>query len=1088
VIGAVIEWSARHRVAVILAAILAAIAGAWSMVRVPLDALPDLSDTQVIVYSRWDRSPDVVDAQLTSPIVTALLGAPRVKTVRGVSDFGASYVYVIFEDGTDIYWARSRTLEYLSPVLARLPQGATSELGPDATGLGWIFQYVLADTTGTHSLSELRSYQDWYLRYHLKSVRGVADVASVGGYVRQYQVNVNPNRLRAYGLPISRVVDAVRSGNSDAGGRVLEFGGAEYMVRGLGYARSAADLENIALGASGGGTPVRVKDVADVVLGPEVRRGVTDLDGAGEAVSGIIIMRQGENALDVIGRVKAKLREVEAGLPDGVKVVPIYDRSDLIRKSIDNVTWTLVEIMITVAAVILLFLWHVPSAVIPIVTIPLAALAAFVPFRMAGVTANIMSLGGIAIAVGALVDASIVIVEQTHKKLERWQESGGVGDHRAVVLAAMKEVAPPAFFALLVIGVSFLPVLTLEGQEGRLFTPLAYTKSLCMLVAAVLAVTLDPALRLLLTRVRPFRFRPASICRAVNAVAVGTIHAEERHPISRRLVRAYEPVAVWSLKHPWLVVGAAVTAMAVTVPIYQRLGSEFMPPLDEGTILYMPSTVPGISIGTAELLLRSTDRLIKQFPEVDRVLGKAGRADTPTDPAPLSMFETIVTLKPVSEWRTRPTWYSSWAPRWTLAVLRRITPDHISREQLVRELDEAVDVPGLSNAWTMPVKGRTGMLTTGIRTPIGLKIAGGDVATIDRIGASVETILSRVAGARRVFAERSASGRFLDITWNREEIARYGLSIDEAQAVVQHAIGGENVTTTIEGRERYPVNVRFMSDFRSDVGELARLPVPTPSRDRQVPLAQLATIAVATGPAMLRNENGLLTGYVYVDLAGRDVRSYIDEADRLLAAGLTLPPGYTVTWSGEYEDMQRVADRLTLVVPATAIVILLLLFMSTQSMAKTLLVALAAPFSAIGAVWFLYALGYNMSVGVWVGVIALLGVDAETGVFMLLYLDLACEQARREGRLRSRADLRDAILQGAVKRLRPKVMTVATMFLGLLPIMWASGTGADVMKRIAAPLVGGILTSFLLELLVYPPLYEIWNSRRLEIGTTDQPR
>ena len=1079
-IAAVIEWSARHRFVVVMAAVLAAIAGAWSMIHVPLDALPDLSDTQVIVYSRWDRSPDVVDAQVTYPIVTALLGAPRVKTVRGVSDFGYSYVYVIFEDGTDIYWARSRILEYLSPVLSRLPQGATTELGPDATGLGWVFQYVLADESHSHTLAELRSYQDWYLRYHLKSVRGVADVASLGGYVRQYQVNVDPNRLRAYGLPIGRVVEAVRRGNSDVGGRVIEFGGAEYMVRGRGYAQSAADLENIALAATDGGTPVRIKDVGDVVLGPELRRGATDLDGTGEAVSGIVVMRHGENALDVIGRVKAKIREVEAGLPAGVKVVPIYDRSDLIKKSIDNVTSTLVEIMITVAVVILAFLWHVPSAVIPILTIPLAALAAFVPFRMAGVTANIMSLGGIAIAVGAMVDASIVVVEQTHKKLERWKESGGGEDYRTVVIGAMKEVGPSSFFALLLIGVSFLPVLTLEGQEGRLFTPLAYTKSLCMVVAGVLAITLDPALRLLLTRVRRFDFRPAWICKAANAVAVGTIHSEEEHPISRRLIRVYEPIANWSLRRPWIVIGIAVAALIVTIPIYQRLGSEFMPPLDEGTIFYMPSTVPGISMANAEKLLRSSDRLIKQFPEVDRVLGKTGRADTPTDPAPLSMLETIITLKPTSEWRTVPTWYSPWAPEWARRVLRRMTPDHISQEELVRELDEAVDIPGLSNAWTMPVRARTGMLTTGIRTPIGLKISGGDVATIDAIGSRAEAILSCVPGARRVFAERIGSGLFLDITWNREQIARYGLSIDDAQTIVQNAIGGENVTTTIEGRERYPVNVRYMSDFRSDVGELARLPIPTSSGQRHVPLAQLATIAAATGPAMVRSENGLLTGYVYVDLAGRDARSYAKEGGRLLSRSLTLPPGYTISWSGQYEDLQRVTERLMVVVPATVVLMLLLLYLNTRSIAKTFIVALAVPFSAIGAVWFLYLLGYNMSVGVWVGLIALVGVDAETGVFMLLYVDLACEQARREGRLRSRAALQEAIVQGAVKRLRPKVMTVATMFFGLLPIMWASGTGSDVMKRIAAPLVGGILTSFLLELAVYPPLYQIWKWRDLK--------
>jgi copper/silver efflux system protein len=1079
VIAAVIEWSARHRVAVVLAAILAAIAGAWSMRRVPLDALPDLSDTQVIVYSRWDRSPDLVDAQVTHPIVTALLGAPRVKAVRGVSDFGASYVYVVFEDGTDIYWARSRTLEYLSPLLSRLPQGATTELGPDATGLGWVFQYVLADESRTHSLAELRSVQDWYLRYHLRSVRGVADVASVGGYVRQYQVNVDPNRLRAYGLPVSRVVEAIRSGNNDVGGRVIESGGAEYMVRGRGYAQSAADLESVALGATDRGTPIRVRDVGDVVLGPELRRGAIDLDGAGEAVSGIVVMRQGENALDVIARVKAKLREVEAGLPRGVKVVAIYDRSELITKSIDNVTSTLVEIMITVAAVIALFLWHVPSALIPILTIPLAALAAFIPFRLAGLTANIMSLGGIAIAVGAMVDASIVVVEQTHKKLERWKEAGAGGDYRTAVITAMTEVGPPGFFALLLIGVSFLPVLTLEGQEGRLFAPLAYTKTMCMIVAAVLAVTLDPALRVLLIRVRRFDFRPSWICTAANAIAVGTIHSEEAHPISRRLIRAYEPVAIWSLKHPALVVGAAAIALAVTVPIYQRLGAEFMPPLDEGTILYMPSTVPGIAIGHAERLLRASDAAIKQFPEVDRVLGKAGRADTPTDPAPLSMFETIVTLKPTAEWRTVPRWYSSWAPEWAQTLLRRVAPDRISHEDLVRELDQAVDVPGLSNAWTMPIKGRTGMLTTGIRTPIGLKISGGDVATLDRLGARAEAILSGISGARRVFAERNGTGLFLDITWNREQIARHGLSIDAAQTIVQHAIGGENVTATVEGRERYPVNVRYMSDFRSDVGELARLAIPTAAGQRHVPLAQLATIAAATGPAMLRNENGLLTGYVYVDLAGRDAGSYVDEAARALAAGLTLPPGYSVSWSGQHEDMRRVIERLKAVVPATIVLILLLLYINTRSIAKTLLVSLAVPFSAIGAIWLLYLLGYNMSAGVWVGLIALVGVDAETGVFMLLYLDLACEQARRAGRLSSRADLQHAILQGAVRRLRPKVMTVAAMFLGLLPIMWASGTGSDVMKRIAAPLVGGILTSFLLELVVYPPLYQMWKQRAL---------
>ena len=1081
----IIEHSAKHRVPVILAALAAAVAGWWSMQRVPLDALPDLSDSQVIVYSRWDRSPDVIEDQVTYPIVTSLLGAPRVKAVRGVSDFGYSFVYVVFEDGTDIYWARSRTLEYLSPVLSRLPQGVTTELGPDATGLGWVFQYVLVDESREHSLAELRSYQDWFLRYHLKTVSGVADVASLGGYVREYQVNVDPNRLRSYGLAVSRVVDAVRSGNNDVGGRVIEVGGTEYMVRGRGYVRSVGDLENIVVTSNEQGTPIRVKDVADVVLGPDMRRGAADLDGTGEAVSGIVIMRNGENALDVIQRVKDRIRSVENGLPAGVKVVPIYDRSDLIRKSIDNVESTLIEIMITVALVVLLFLWHVPSALVPLITIPVAVLISFIPFRMLGLTANIMSLGGIAIAVGALVDAAIVVVEQTHKKLERWQATDRREDYRNVVIGAVKEVGAPSFFALLLIAVSFLPVLTLEAEEGRLFKPLAYTKTLCIIVAAILAITLDPALRLLFTRVKAFRFRPALASRAANALAIGTIHSEEKHPVSGALMRLYAPVAVWSLRRPWMAIGVACMLLVATIPVYGRLGSEFMPPLDEGTLFYMPSTMPGISIGNAQNLLQVTDSIVKRFPEVDRVLGKAGRAETPTDPAPLSMLETIITLKPTSEWRRTETWYSSWAPGWIKPVFRRFTPDHISQDELVRQMNEALDIPGVANAWTMPVKARTAMLTTGVRTPLGLKISGADINTIEQIGSRVEKVLAQVPGTRSVFAERTGTGYFLDVDWKREELARYGLSIDDVQSVVQNAIGGENVTTTIEGRERYPVNVRYMPDFRNDIGELGHLPVPASGGQRQIPLDQLATIATVTGPSMVRNEGGLLTGYVYVDLADHDASGYVQEAGPLLAAQVVLPPGYAMSWSGQYEAIERVRERLTLVVPLTLLLIVLLLYLNTRSLTKTAIVLLAVPFSAIGAIWFLYLLGYNMSVGVWVGLIALLGVDAETGVFMLLYLDLAYEQARREGRLRTIADLRDAILQGAVKRLRPKFMTAATMLVGLLPIMWATGTGSDVMKRIAAPLVGGILTSFLLELVIYPPLYQIWKGRSLPAASRE---
>jgi copper/silver efflux system protein len=1076
-IDRVIEWSATHRWLVVLIALAAAAAGWWSLRRVPLDAVPDLSDTQVIVYSRWDRSPDVIEDQITAPIVAALVGAPHVRTVRGISDVGSSFVYVIFDEGTDLYWARSRTLEYLSPVLPRLPQGTTTELGPDATGLGWVFQYALVDSTGAHSLAELRSLQDWYLRSHLKAVPGVADVASLGGYVRQYQVNVDPHRLRAYNLTIARVVDAVRSGNSEVGGRVIEFGGAEYMVRGHGYLKSRADLENIVLAPGEGGTPIRIRDVGEVALGPDQRRGAADLDGTGDVVSGIVIARQGENTYDVIARVKDKLRAIEGGLPRGVTVVPIYDRSRLIEQSISTIRWTLIEIMLTVTVVILLFLWHVPSALIPVVTIPIAVLIAFIPFRLMGLSANIMSLGGIAIAIGALVDASIVVVEQTHKKLELWQQEGRHGDYRRVVIDAVREVGAPSFFALLVIAVSFLPVLTLEAQEGRLFRPLAYTKSLSMVVAAILAITLDPALRLLFMRREPFVSGPSLLRRAANALVVGRIRSEATHPISRVLTGIYRPVALWSLRRPGIVIAAACAMLLATIPIYARLGSEFMPPLNEGTLLYMPSTLPGISIANAQKLLQSTDRIIKKFPEVDRVLGKTGRAETPTDPAPLSMLETVITLKPTSEWRRVRTWYSSWAPAWAAAVFRHVTPDRLSQDALIREMDRALEVPGVANAWTMPIKGRTAMLTTGMRTTVGLKVTAADLETIDAVGARIEAALPQVPGTRRVFAERNTGGYFLDVDWKREELARYGLSIDDAQSIVQNAIGGENVTTTIEGRERYPVNVRYMPDFRSEIGDIGRLPVQAADGRTQVPLSQLATISTRTGPSMIRNENGFLTGYVYVDLADRDVRSYVEEAKRVVAEQVQVPPGAAIAWSGQYEEMARVRNRLLLVVPLTLVLVVILLYLNTRSIVTTSIILLAVPFSAIGAFWFLYLLGYNMSAGVWVGLIALLGVDAETGMFMLLYLDLAYAQAKRENRLRSAAELRDAVIEGAVRRLRPKVMTVATMACGLVPIMLSTGTGADVMKRIAAPLLGGILTSFLLELVIYPPLFQAWKWR-----------
>ena len=1074
-INKIIEFSAANRLVVILMTVVLAVMGWWSMRHLPLDAIPDLSETQVIIYSKWDRSPDIVEDQVTYPIVSAMLGGPKVKTVRGFSDFGYSYVYVIFEEGTDIYWARSRTLEYLSAVQQRLPKGVETELGPDATGLGWVYQYALVDTTGTRSLAELRSYQDWYLRYYLKAVPGVAEVAPIGGFRQQYQVNLDPRKLQFYGIPLTRVLDAVKNNNSDVGGRLIEFGGTEYMIRGRGYAKSITDFENIAVSTSENGTVIRVGELGQVVLGPDLRRGVSDLDGGGEAVSGIVVMRQGQNALDVITRVKDKIRAIEPGLPAGLKIIPVYDRSDLIIRAIDNLKGTLAEVMITVSVVILFFLWHFPSAIIPIITIPLSVLIAFIPFRLMGISANIMSLGGIAIAIGAMVDASIVVVEQTHKKLEIWEQEGRKGDYKDVIITAVKEVGGPSFFALLVIAVAFLPVLTLEAQEGRLFKPLAYTKNLSMIVAAVLAITLDPALRILFTRFKLFTFRPAWLCRAANALAVGTIYPEQRHPVSRFLIKWYEPVVTWALRRRWLVIGGALFMVVVTIPAYLKLGSEFMPPLDEGSLFYMPSTMPGISVAEAQKLLQLTDRIIKRFPEVERVYGKAGRADTATDPAPLSMLETVITLKPKEQWRRTDTWYSSWAPGWLKFVFRPIWPDSISREELVAQLDAALKIPGVSNAWTMPIKGRIDMLTTGIRTPVGLKISGANLVQIEQIGGQVEALLRPLKGTRGVFAERTGGGYFLDITWNREELGRHGLSISQAQEAVQNAIGGENVTTTVEGRERYAVNVRYLRDFRSDIGALKRVLVPAFDGKRQIPLGDLAEVTVVDGPAMIRNEDGIMTGYVYVDITASDPAGYIADADKLLRAKVELPPGYTVAWSGQYESMRRVHERLEVVIPLTLLLILGLLYMNTKSLAKTALIMLAVPFSAIGAVWFLFLLGYNMSIGVWVGLIALLGVDAETGVFMLLYLDLAFAEAKKAGRMKSMADLQRAIQNGAVKRIRPKLMTVACMFLGLLPIMWSTGTGSDVMKHIAAPMIGGILTSFVLELVVYPVIYEIWK-------------
>lgn len=1075
-IGRIIEWSARNRGLVFLVTGIACLLGWSCMRRVPVDALPDLSDTQVIVYSKWDRSPNIIEDQVTSPIVSALLGAPKVKTVRGISDFGYSYVYVVFEDGTDLYWARSRTQEYLASVLPSLPSGVNTTLGPDASGLGWVYQYVLSDETGSRSPAEMRSIQDWYLRNHLKSVPGVSEIASVGGFQKQFQVNVDPQKLQALGIGMNQVVDAVRAGNVETGARLLEYGEAEYMVRGVGYARTSVDIANGLVRTMPDGTPIRVKDVAQVGVGGDLRRGVTDWNGRGEAVSGIVVMRNGSNALQVIQAVKERLREIEGGLPAGVKVHAVYDRSELVEASIRNVRRTMIEVILTVVIVVALFLWHFPSAVVPAVTIPVAILLVFIPFQRMGMSADVMSLGGIVIAIGALVDAAIIAVEQVHKRLEQWQAAGCPGNQTEVVIDAIKEVGTPSFFTLLVIAVSFLPVLTLEGEEGRLFKPLAYTKTLAMLAAAICAITLDPALRLLFTRLRVFNFRPFWMSRAATALVGRRVHSEQRNPVSRTLIAIYEPVVRWSLRHQILILSTAVLAMAATIPVALSLKSEFMPPLDEGTLLYMPSTLPGISITEAKRLAHVTNQVLRTFPEVQDVLAKAGRSDSATDPASLSMIESVITLKPKSEWRHVPVWYSTWSPGWLTPMLRHITSDTISRQQLVDEMNTAIQIPGLTNAWTMPIRGRTDMLATGIRTALGLKVMGSDAAQVARTSGALERVLRGIPGARSVFAERSTDGYFVDVVWDREKLAQYGLSMQEAQATLSSAVGGDNVTTLIDGRARYPVNVRYLHDFRSDREALGRVLVPVADGKSQIPVSQLATIRTVTGPSMIRNDDGMITAYIYVDIAESEIASYVKRAEAQLAT-LNLPQ-YARRWSGEYEAIRRSHERLTFVLPLTALLVFALLWLNTRSIAKSTLVMLAVPFSAVGAFWLLYLMGYQLSVAVWIGLIALLGVDAETGVFMLLYLDLAFEKARRERRLGSRSDLHEAIISGAARRIRPKVMTVTTMLAGLLPVLWSSGTGTEVMKRIAVPMVGGIVTSFALELLVYPTVYELWRWHR----------
>jgi Cu(I)/Ag(I) efflux system membrane protein CusA/SilA len=1079
-----INFSAHNRWLIIslTAAAVAYAIYTWNNIR--LDAIPDLSDTQVIVFTKWDRSPDIMEDQVTYPIITALLGAPKVKAIRGFSDFGFSYVYVIFQDGTDLYWARSRVLEYLQKITGNLPSGVTPELGPDATGVGWVFQYALVDKSGKHDLAALRSYQDWNLRYALQSVPGVAEVAGFGGFQKQYQVTIDPVRLQSYGLSVMELMEAIRKSNNEVGGRLIEWSGKEFMVRARGYIQDTESLGQVVVKASAG-TPVLLRDVASIALGPQMRRGIGDLDGNGDVVGGVVIMRHGENALNVIKRVKVKLEELKPSMPEGVEVKPTYDRSELIEKSIANLKHELKIEMIIVSIVILLFLWHIPSAIVPIITIPISVILCFIPMYFMGVTSNIMSLAGIAISIGVLVDGAIVEVENAYKKLERWQEEGRHGDFHAIRLEALMEVGPSVFFSLLVIAVAFLPVFTLLDQEGRLFRPLAYTKTLAIALAAFLAVTLDPAVRMLFARMDEFTFRPKWLAKICSAIGVGKYYPEEKHPISRVLFWLYEKPCRLVLCWPKTTIALAVLIVATTVPVYLKLGHEFMPPLNEGGILYMPTTFPGMAVTEAQRLMSTQDRILKQFPEVISVHGKAGRVDSSTDPAPFSMMETVVQLKPMSEWRPKDRFFSKW-PKPFRKVLGQVWPEHISWDDLVNEMDRALQIPGSVNAWTMPIKNRIDMLSTGIRTPVGIKIFGANLREIQRIGEHIEGILRDVPGTRSIFAERAAGGYFVDFEPKREALARYGLTIDELHTVIMTAIGGETISTTIEGRERYTINLRYPRDLRDNLDDLGRVLVTAKMSGTgmnagksesvvQIPIRELADIKLVNGPAMIRDENGMLAGYVFVDITGRDVGGYVADAKKTVAEKLKLPTGYSVVWSGQYENMLRVRERMKIVLPVTILLIFLLLYANTKSTFKALIVMLAVPFSLVGAVWLLYLLGYNISIAVWVGMIALMGLDAETGVFMLLFLDLSYDEAKQKGKLRSLVDLHEAIIHGAVKRIRPKMMTVMAASMGLMPIMWSVGSGADMMKRVAAPMVGGLFTSFLMELLVYPAIYLLWK-------------
>src|SRR6184192_3995668 len=1041
VIERVIAASARNKFLVLIFTFFAIAAGIYGLRNTPLDAIPDLSDVQVIVYTDWEgRSPDLIEDQITYPISTVFIAAPKVKFVRGESMFGKSFVYVIFQDGTDIYWARSRVIEYLNSVRGKLPEGVNPVIGPDATGVGWVYEYALVDDSGKHDLAQLRSIQDWNLRYALSSVKGVAEVATVGGFVKEYQIDVDPNALLAHGIPLSELVARVKSSNGDVGGKTFEVSTTEYFVRGRGYFKSIADIENVVLKVENG-TPVYVKNVGKVHLGGALRRGLAELDGKGEVVGGIVVMRYGENALSVIDGVKRKIDNIKSSLPAGVRIVPTYDRSELIYRSIATLREKLIEECIVVALVCLVFLWHVRSALVAIITLPIAILASFIPMFCSNLTSNIMSLGGIAIAIGAMIDAAIIMVENAHKSLELFREQHGRepndGERIEVIVAAAKTVGRPLFFSLLVITVSFLPVFSLTAQEGRLFKPLAFTKTFSMFFAAILAITLAPVLMTLLIR--------------------GKIAPETKNPLNRFLISLYEPALNFVLRFRWFVLLGALLVLLLTIFPFARLGKEFMPPLNEGTLLYMPTAVPGMSITEATKILQIQDRQLKKFPEITTVFGKAGQAETSTDPAPLSMFETIVSLKPFDQWPRGMTW-----------------------DKLVAELNVNLRTPGMANIFWMPIQTRTEMLTTGFRSALGIKVFGPDLQGIESLAHQIETAIVDLPDTRSVFAERTVGGYFLDFDVNREAAARYGLTAGDVNDVIETAIGGKTITTTVEKRERYPVRARYAPDFRQDLDSLKRVLIPTPT-GAQIPISLVADIKYRTGPPSIRNENGQLVGFVLIDPATSDIDGYVRRASKRIAERVKFPAGYYTEWAGQFQYIRQAEQRLKIVVPLTLLIIFVLIYFNTRSVVKTSIVLLAVPFSLIGAFWLLWLLGYHMSVAVWVGLLALAGLDAETGVVMLLYLDHAWEKFRSEGRMKSIADLRAAIHEGAVQRLRPKIMTACAILFGLLPIMWSpiTQTGADVMKRIATPMVGGIITSALLELLIYPIIYLVWRRREL---------